>query len=95
MISASPIAEIFLVAALTDRRFAHALKRTERSFEREGVRYVGMEPVGPAKVRVGQVSGASGWHLFWGSAEARALKTGVVVDPGEVPTEPLPEVPEE
>ncbi len=67
----------------------------ERSFEREGVRYVGMEPVGPAKVRVGQVSGASGWHLFWGSAEARALKTGVVVDPGEVPTEPLPEVPEE
>lgn len=67
----------------------------ERSFQRDGVRYVAMEPVGPAKTRPGQVSGGSGWHLFWGSAEARALKTGVVADPGEVPAEPLPEAPEE
>lgn len=67
----------------------------ERTFVREGVRFVGMEPVGPAKARVGQVSGSSGWHLFWGSTEARSLKTGVVVDPGDVPTEDLPEEPEE
>ncbi len=45
----------------------------ERSFVRDGVRYVGLEPVGPAKNPVGKVSGHSGWHLFWGSAEARAL----------------------
>ncbi len=45
----------------------------ERSFVRDGVKYVGLEPVGPAKNPVGKVSGPSGWHLFWGSVEARAL----------------------
>ena len=45
----------------------------DRSFARNGVRYVGVEPVGPARIPVGKVSGKSGWHLFWHSAETRAL----------------------
>jgi hypothetical protein len=45
----------------------------DRSFARDGVRYVGVEPVGPARIPVGKVSGKSGWHLFWHSAETRAL----------------------
>ena len=45
----------------------------ERTFARDGVRYVGVEPVGPARIPVGKVSGKSGWHLFWHSAETRAL----------------------
>lgn len=48
----------------------------DRSFVRDHVTYVGMEPVGPAKLPAGEVSGKAGWHLFWGSAEARALPTG-------------------
>lgn len=45
----------------------------ERSFMLEGTRYVALEPVGPAAVEPGKVSGASGWHLFWGSNEKRPL----------------------
>ena len=45
----------------------------ERTFSRDGVRYVGVEPVGPARAPVGTISGKSGWHLFWHSAETRAL----------------------
>ncbi len=45
----------------------------ERAFTRDDVRYVGVEPVGPAKAPIGDVSGKAGWHLFWGSAEAYAV----------------------
>lgn len=65
----------------------------ERTFVRDGTTYVGMEPVGPAKLAPGKVSGASGWHLFWGSAETRAvLRPGepdaaAAVEGSEVPAE--------
>jgi len=29
------------------------------------------------KALIGKVSGKAGWHLFWGSAEARAVPAGV------------------
>ncbi len=45
----------------------------ERTFARDGVTYVAMEPVGPAKSPLGEVSGKAGWHLFWGSAQHRAV----------------------
>jgi hypothetical protein len=57
----------------------------ERVFVREGVQYVAAEPVGPAKLKFGGVSGKAGWHLFWGSAETRALRQGTVLDEGDVP----------
>lgn len=55
----------------------------DRSFVRDEVTYVGMEPVGPAKLPAGRVSGKAGWHLFWGSAEARALRVGAPAERAE------------
>lgn len=55
----------------------------ERTFSLAGTRYLALEPVGPAAVEVGKVSGRSGWHLFWGSNEKRALPASA-----DAPVEP-------
>lgn len=49
-------------------------KPGERTFRRDGVRYVVVEPVGPYVAPIGKASGVAGWHLFWGSAQVHALK---------------------